>query len=125
MVAGSAAQKLMMNLAKEQEILMNIADMLIEVYIAESLLLRVEKLVSMKGETAAQAQLSMLKVYFYDAADKINKSGKDALNSFAEGDELRMMLMGLKRFTKVEAINCKEERRKIAAQLIEANKYCF
>jgi alkylation response protein AidB-like acyl-CoA dehydrogenase len=125
MVAGSAAQKLMMNLAKEQEILMNIADMLIEVYIAESLLLRVEKLVSMKGEAAAQAQLSMLKVYFYDAADKINKSGKDALNSFAEGDELRMMLMGLKRFTKVEAINCKEERRKIAAQLIEANKYCF
>jgi len=125
MVAGAAAQKLMMNLAKEQEILMNIADMLIEVYIAESLLLRVEKLVSMKGEAAAQAQLSMLKVYFYDAADKINKSGKDALNSFAEGDELRMMLMGLKRFTKVEAINCKEERRKIAAQLIEANKYCF
>jgi alkylation response protein AidB-like acyl-CoA dehydrogenase len=125
MVAGSAAQKLMMNLAKEQEILMNIADMLIEVYIAESLLLRVEKLVSMKGEAATQAQLSMLKVYFYDAADKINKSGKDALNSFAEGDELRMMLMGLKRFTKVEAINCKEERRKIAAQLIEANKYCF
>jgi alkylation response protein AidB-like acyl-CoA dehydrogenase len=125
MVAGAAAQKLMMNLAKEQEILMNIADMLIEVYIAESLLLRVEKLVSMKGETAVQAQLSMLKVYFYDAADKINKSGKDALNSFAEGDELRMMLMGLKRFTKVEAINCKEERRKIAAQLIEANKYCF
>lgn len=125
MVAGSAAQKLMMNLAKEQEILMNIADMLIEVYVAESLLLRVEKLVSMKGETAAQAQLSMLKVYFYDAADRINKSGKDALNSFAEGDEHRMMLMGLKRFTKVDAINAKEERRKIAAQLIEANKYCF
>ncbi|GIV43545.1 MAG: acyl-CoA dehydrogenase [Bacteroidia bacterium] len=125
MVAGSAAQKLMMNLAKEQEILMNIADMLIEVYVAESLLLRVEKLVSMKGETAAQAQLSMLKVYFYDAADRINKSGKDALNSFAEGDEHRMMLMGLKRFTKVDAINAKEERRKIATQLIEANKYCF
>lgn len=125
MVAGSATQKLMMNLAKEQEILMNIADMLIEVYVAESLLLRVEKLVSMKGEAAAQAQLSMLKVYFYDAADKINKSGKDALNSFVEGDEHRMMLMGLKRFTKVDAINSKEERRKIAAQLIEANKYCF
>lgn len=125
MVAGSAAQKLMMNLAKEQEILMNIADMLIEVYVAESLLLRVEKLVSIKGEAAAQAQLSMLKVYFYDAADKINKSGKDALNSFVEGDEHRMMLMGLKRFTKVDAINSKEERRKIAAQLIEANKYCF
>lgn len=125
MVAGSAAQKLMINLAKEQEILMNIADMLIEVYVAESLLLRVEKLVSMKGEAAAQAQLSMLKVYFYDAADKINKSGKDALNSFVEGDEHRMMLMGLKRFTKVDAINSKEERRKIAAQLIEANKYCF
>ncbi len=125
MVAGSAAQKLMMNLAKEQEILMNIADMLIEVYVAESLLLRVEKLVGLKGEAAAQAQLSMLKVYFYDAADRINKAGKDALNSFAEGDEHRMMLMGLKRFTKVEAINVKEERRKIAAQLIEANKYCF
>jgi alkylation response protein AidB-like acyl-CoA dehydrogenase len=125
MVAGSAAQKLMMELAKEQEILMNIADMLIEVYAAESTLLRVEKRVLLYGEESSNTQLDMMRVFITDAADRINKNGKDALNSFAEGDELRMMLMGIKRFTKVEPYNTKEARRRIAAQLIEANGYCF
>ena len=64
-------------------------------------------------------------LFINDAADRINKSGKDALNSFAEGDELRMMLMGMKRFTKVEPYNTKEARRRIAAELIESNGYCF
>ncbi|MBT6439962.1 MAG: acyl-CoA dehydrogenase, partial [Flavobacteriales bacterium] len=99
MVAGSAAQKLMMELSKQQEILMNIADLVIDTYMAESTLLRVEKMVSMKGEKACAAQIAIAKTLVYDTADKINKAGKDALNSFAEGDELRMMLMGLKRFT--------------------------
>lgn len=125
MVAGSAAQKLMMELAKEQEILMNIADMLIDLYVAESLQLRVEKLVSIKGEAAAKEQLDIMRVFINDAADRIFKNGKDAITSYAEGDEMRMMLMGLKRFTKTEVFNVKEARRRVAAKLIAENKYCF
>ena len=125
MVAGSAAQKLMMELAKEQEILMNIADMLIDVYTAESVLLRAEKYVGIHGEKAGESHLDMMRIYINDAADRIHKNGKNALSSFAEGDEMRMMLMGLKRFTKVEPFNSKEARRRIANQLIEANDYCF
>ncbi len=125
MVAGAAAQKLMMELAKEQEVLMNIADMIIDVYACESMQLRVEKLVSMRGEAQCEAQLEMMRVYINDAADRINKNGKEAINSFATGDEQRMMLMGLKRFTKTDPFNAKDARRKIAARLIEENKYCF
>ncbi|MCB0409979.1 MAG: acyl-CoA dehydrogenase family protein [Flavobacteriales bacterium] len=125
MVAGSAAQKLMMQLAKEQEILMNIADMAIETYVAESVLLRVEKLASLKGKEAVQLQLDMMNVYLYDAADRINKFGKDAINSFVEGDELRIMQMGLKRFTKQQPFNVKEARQRVAQKMIVENKYCF
>jgi len=125
LVAGAAVQKLMMQLAKEQEVLMNIADMLIDVYIGESLQLRVEKMVQIKGERACVEQLSMMRVWLNDAADRISKAGKDAINSFAEGDEQRMLLMGLKRFTKVAPLNVKEARRTIAAKLISENKYCF
>ena len=125
MVAGSAAQKLMNDLAKEQEVLTNIADMVIDTYLAESTLLRVEKIISMKGEAESAVYIDIAQVLLYDIADRINKSGKDAINSYAEGDELRMMLMGLKRFTKTEPLNTKEARRRIAAKLIEANKYCF
>lgn len=123
MVAGSAAQTLMMELAKEQEILMNISDMLIETYIAESTLLRVEKLAERIGEDAAQLKINMARAYIYDAAEKIGRCGREALYSYAEGDELRMMLMGIKRFTKLEPMNIKEIRRTIAADLIENNKY--
>lgn len=123
MVAGSAVQKLMMQLSKEQEVLMNIADMAIMVYIAESTLLRVEKLAQSKGEEAAGVQIEIMKTFFYDAADKISKSGKDALNTFGEGDELRMMLMGLRRFTKVDSLNVKESRQVIAQKLIADNAY--
>ena len=125
MVAGSAAQKLMMTLSKEQEILMNIADMAIWTYAAESVLLRVEKLAGMKGEENVQEQIAMVQTYIYDVADKVNKAGKDALNSFAEGDELRMQLMGIKRFTKVEAFNPKVARQAIATKMIDGNKYCY
>ncbi len=125
MVAGAAVQKLMMQLDKEQEILMNIADMSIEVFHAESALLRVMKLAQQKGEAAITLQADMMKTYLYDAADRINKAGKDALNSFADGDELRMMHIGLKRFTKVEPFNSKDARRRIAGKLIEDNGYRF
>jgi alkylation response protein AidB-like acyl-CoA dehydrogenase len=125
MIAGAAVQKLMMQLGKEQEILMNIADMLIEVYVSESLQLRVEKAVSLRGEAACKEQLEIMRVYINDAADRIHKSGKEAINSFATGDEQRMMLVGLKRFTKTEPLNTTEARRIISAKLIAENKYCF
>jgi len=125
MVAGAAVQKLMTTLSKEQEIIMNIDDMAIETYVAESVLLRVEKLVGMRGEAACEAQLAMMRVYLNDACDKIGIYGKEALNSFAEGDELRMMLMGLKRFTKQQPFNPKAARQVVAEKLIAANKYCF
>ncbi len=123
MVAGSAVQKLMQTLAKEQEVLMGIADLAMITYQAESVLLRVQKLVALKGEEAAEIQIEIAKTYFYDAADKINKIAKDAINSFAEGDEAKMMLMGLKRFTKINAINPKETRQKIALAAINKNQY--
>ncbi len=123
MVSGAAVQKLMMKLEGEQEILMNIADMAIETFNAESALLRAMKLSDQRGETSTQFELDIMRTYLYDAADRINKSGKDAINGFAEGDELRMMLLGLKRFTKVDAFNSKEARRRIAARLMSDNKY--
>ncbi|PHR26058.1 MAG: acyl-CoA dehydrogenase [Fluviicola sp.] len=125
MVAGSAVQKLMQTLGKEQEVLMNIADMSIYTYLAESILLRVQQMIELKGEEACEAQIAMAKLYFYDAADRMNKAAKDALNSFAEGDELKMMLMGLKRFTKTEPFNPKAARQLIANRMIDANEYCF
>lgn len=125
MVAGSAVQKLMQSLSKEQEILMNISDIAIDIYLAESGLLRVQQMIETKGEEACTAQIAMVKTFFYDAADRINKAGKDAINSFAEGDELRMMLMGLKRFTKTEPHNSKTARQLIASQIIESNQYSF
>ena len=123
MTAGAAAQKLQTKLSHEQEVLMNCADMIIELYMAESVMLRAEKLVSDKGEANSGIYIDIAKTYLFDAVDRINKSGKDAIIAFAEGDELRMMLLGLKRFTKVDAYNTKESRRRIAKHLIEANDY--
>lgn len=125
MVAGSAVQKLMMTLAKEQEILMNIADMMIELYVTESVLLRAEKLTSQVGEAEAALQIDIARTYINDAADRIQIAGKNAINSFADGDEQKMMLMGLRRFTKVAPMNTKDARQRIAQKLIAENKYCF
>jgi hypothetical protein len=102
---------------------MNIADMSIIAFHAESALLRLEKLTAMKGEAATSIQADIVRTYIYDAADAINKAGKDALNSFAEGDELTIMLIGLKRFTKVAPFNSKEARRRICAQLVADDGY--
>ncbi|NND76855.1 MAG: acyl-CoA dehydrogenase [Flavobacteriales bacterium] len=125
MVAGSAAQKLMMELAKEQEVLMNIADMTIWTYVAESTILRVQKMAGIMGEEAVKLQAEIAKYYIWKAAEKIHTSGKEALMSFAEGDELSMMLIGMKRFTKVAPFNIKDSGRAIAAAVIEKNDYCF
>ena len=123
MVAGAAVQKLMTTLSKEQEIIMNIADMAIQTFIAESMLLRVIKSVERIGEENNKVPLAMLHVYLNDAVDILAKAGKEAINSFAEGDEQKMMLLGLKRFTKTAPFNSKDARRLVAAKLIEDGKY--
>lgn len=124
-VAGSAVQKYMDKIADEQEILMNLADMLIEGYIAESAMLRVEKMVKDKGEKECEMQIEMARIYLYEAIEKAARAGKEAIFAFAEGDEQRMLLLGLKRFTKYDPYNLKEARRKVADFVIEKNKYPF
>ena len=125
MVAGAAVQKLMATLSKEQEIIMNIADMAIKTFVAESMLLRVMKSVEKTGEENNKVPLAMLRVYLNDAVDAVAKAGKEAINSFAEGDEQKMMLLGLKRFTKTAPFNAKDARRLVATKLIEDGKYPF
>ena len=125
LVAGAAVQKFMLSLSKEQEILMNIADIVGYVYIAESVLLRAEKLNHMKGEDEAAFAIDMAKVYLYTVIDKVNIAGKEALYSFGEGDELNMLLAGVRRFIKASPFNVKDARQRIASKLIEENTYCF
>jgi alkylation response protein AidB-like acyl-CoA dehydrogenase len=125
MSAGAALQKFGPAFEKEQEIMMNLADMMIEIYVAESTLLRTEKLIGLKGESATVLYRDMALVYLHEAVEKINQAGKAAINSFAEGDEQRVMLMGLKRFTKIAPINLKEARRRVAEHAITENKYPF
>lgn len=128
MVAGAAAKMQMdgkVNLKEEQEVLMNVADLMLDAYLAESLLLRVEKLAAMSTGIDQELYDAILKVFVTDASARIQKQATDALVSFAEGDMLRTLLMGLKRFSKYTPVNVKQERRKIAAKLIAANEYCF
>lgn len=123
MVSGAAVQKFMMKLSDEQEILMNLADMLIEGYIAESVLLRVEKLIALRGEKACEIEKEMAMIYLHHAMTKGAAAGRDAINAFAQGDEQRLMLMGLKRFTKIDPYNLKDARRKVANHVIEKGEY--
>ncbi len=123
MVAGAAVQKFMQNLASEQEILMNMADMLIEGYVAESALLRAEKLIGKLGEDNVTVQTDMMRIYLYNAIENAARAGREAIYAFAEGDEQRMMLMGLKRFTKMEPFNLKEARRRVADYFLDKNEY--
>ena len=125
MVAGAAVQKLMMKISDEQEILMNIADMAIETFVAESTLLRIIKMADKQAEASVSVQIDMMRCYLNDAVDRVNKAGKEAINGFADGDEQRMMLLGLKRFTKAAPFNSKDARRRIADTLITANKYAW
>jgi len=122
MVAGAAVQKFMMDFEKEQEIMMNLADMLIDLYAAESTILRVEKLRSIKPESSILFE-NIAKCFMSDALERIHLSGKHAVTAFAEGDELRMMLLGLKRFTKYEPINTTAVRRDVANYIIAAGGY--
>lgn len=125
MVGGKAAMTLQDKIEDEQEIMMNLADVMIEIYASESAILRTEKLVSMKGEEACKNQIAMAQIYLSEAVDKINVAAKEAIGSFTKGDEQKVMLMGLKRFTKSELYNTKELRRQVADYMIDQGKYPF
>ncbi|MEO6833534.1 MAG: acyl-CoA dehydrogenase, partial [Chitinophagaceae bacterium] len=122
MCAGAAVQKLMNKIESEQEILMYLADMAMDTFEAESLLLRAIKMQA-AGHKQADLVADAAHVFLSDAADRIAHAGRNAINAFAEGDEQRMMLMGLKRFTKVESFNTKDARRRIAAATMAAGGY--
>ena len=125
MVAGAAAQKFMQDLDKQQQLMLFLADMLIDAFAVESTLLATQKLIDEQGEDAAEYEIAMSKVYTFDALNRIHQNGKNALASFATGDELKMMLMGVKRFTKIDTLNTVELRNKIAEKVTAEGEYCF
>ena len=129
MTAGSAVKMQMegqLDIKEEQEIVMNIADMMIDIFVAESMLLRVERLADMTNKAHDQSVYdAMLHVYFNDATARVAKCAGDALASFAEGDLLKTFLMGVRRFTKYAPVNVKNARRLVADTLIAANDYCY
>nr|MBI1231367.1 acyl-CoA dehydrogenase [Cytophagales bacterium] len=125
MLGGRAAQVLGNKLESEQEIMMNLADIMIEIYAAESALLRTEKLIEKNGLEANAIHIAATQVYLFEAVEKIQSAGKEAIMSFLTGDEQKVMLMGLKRFTKSEPVNTKALRRQVADALIESGKYLF
>jgi alkylation response protein AidB-like acyl-CoA dehydrogenase len=125
MVAGYGAQKYMQSLAEEQEVLMAVADMLLDTYVAESMLLRVEKLSKQRGESGVADELAMLRVYLLEAQERAAVAGRRAILHMSSGDERRILLMGLKRFTKPIEVDAIGLRRQIAKTIIEANRYPY
>jgi alkylation response protein AidB-like acyl-CoA dehydrogenase len=125
MTAGAAIQKYTTEIEHQQEILMGISDMMIEVYVAESALCRVDKLIQRDGEEKHQIARECALVYLHEAMDKISNAGKEVIMGFAKGDELNVLLLGLKRFTKIDAKNLIEARRQIAQAAIIKNGYIF
>jgi len=125
LLLGVVSEKFKRHLTSEQEILFNVSDIIMQVYPAESSLLRIEKLEKMKGADAVALYKDIVDVFIYDAADTIRKCGYDAINSFAEGDENEKLINYIEMFTKVAPVNIKEARRRIADRVIEENKYCF
>jgi hypothetical protein len=126
MVAGKAVEKFGLNLEEEQEVIMQVAEMLIEVYVAESAVLRSVKIHQNQGAEVAAIPAAMTTLYLHEAVEKLGQAGREAINAFAEGDELRILHMGLRRFTKWQnPVNAKALRRTIAAHTIEQGKYPF
>ncbi|MHA8050677.1 acyl-CoA dehydrogenase family protein [Aquirufa sp. ROCK-SH2] len=123
LTAGAALQKFTVQIEKEQEILMAVADMMIEVYVAESALVRAEKLIEKNGEEKTIVQKECALVYLHHAVEIVAKQGREVISGFATGDELNVLLMGLKRFTKIDPKNLIQARRVIAAALIEKKSY--
>ncbi len=126
MVSGKAVQTYGMDLDNHQQLILAAAEIMIEIYMAESAILKADKVMKMTSEKETEGQIAMAKLCLYNAVEKVNANGKEAIMYFSEGDEQRMMLMGLKRFTKyVNAPNTIALRKIIAAKIIDENKYCF
>ena len=125
MVLGTAAQKYMMKLAEQQEILMGVADITIDAFAMESAILRAQKLAASKGEEAAARYIDMTRVFCNDAVERIEAHAKNTLAGMSEGDELRTLLAALRRFTKLTPMNTIAARQRIADVLIGANKYVY
>ncbi len=126
MVAGKAVQTFAMDLQNHQQLILSAAELMIEIYMAESAILKAEKLAKKEGEDKVAGQIAMAKLNLFNAVESVSKNAKEAILYFAEGDEQRMMLMGLKRFTKfTNQPNTLKLRKEIAAKVIEANAFCF
>ncbi len=125
LLLGAVSEKFERKLVEEQEILFNISDIIIQIYAAESTLLRIEKLESMKGEEYIKIYKDILDVFVYDAANIVHKAALDAINSFTEGDEQKILLERINMFTKTTPVNVKDARRRIADKLIDDNRYNF
>ncbi|MBD0325209.1 MAG: acyl-CoA dehydrogenase, partial [Pyrinomonadaceae bacterium] len=125
MVLGTAAQKYMMALADQQEVLMGIADIIIDAYAMESAILRAQKLAASEGEEAAARYIDMTQVFCNDAVERIEANANNTLAAMAEGDELRTLLAALRRFTKLTPLNTVAARQRIADELIKANRYVY
>ena len=124
-IINAVTEKFARKLVFEQEILKSLSDMIMNIYVAESSLLRVWKLSDLRGEEAVSLYKDILDIIVYDTADIVRKSGLDAVNSFAEGEEYDMLKAGVESLTKTDKLNPKEARRRIAEKLIEENKYAF
>ena len=125
MLLKAVSEKFTRKLVFEQEILSNISDCIIQLYAAESTLLRVVKMQDYKGEEEIKLYKDMLDVFVYDVAARINKFASDVTYSFAYGDVREQLEKGISHYTKVAGVNVKEARRRVADKLIEENKYCF
>ena len=126
MIAGKAVQTFGMELEEHQQLILAAAEILIEIYMAESALLKAEKVVALSSEEASKGQIAMAKLNLSNAVGVVSEQGREAIAYFAKGDEQKMMLMGLKRFTKYANVpNVIELRKEIAAIVIAENKYCF
>ncbi len=125
MALGTAAQKYMMALAEQQEILIGIADIITDAFAMESAILRAQKLTAAQGEEAAARYIDMTRVFCNDAVERIEAHAKNTLAGMSEGDELRTLLAALRRFTKLTPMNTISARQRIADVLIKANKYTY
>jgi len=125
LMMGTVSETFKRKLTSEQEILFNVSDIIMQVFPAESSLLRLEKLEGMKGTEAVALYKDMVDIFVYDAASSIRKSAFDAINSFAEGEQRDLLTTHIENLTKVAPVNVKDARRRIAEKLIEENVYCF
>ena len=125
MTLGTAAQKYMMKLGDQQEVLMGIADIIIDTYAMECAILRAQKMVAAQGESAAERYIDMTRVFCNDAVERIEAHAKNTLAAMAEGDELRTLLAALRRFTKLTPMNTVVARQRIADVMIDANRYAY